>query len=236
MDNIPYKDWYDYLHGLLIDYNINSGIVADLACGTGTITAMFASDGYNMIGVDLSPEMLEVAHNKCPDSVLLLHQDIRELDLYGTAAAMVCICDGMNYMPDEESLYQVFNRVHTFLDDGGIFIFDMKTWHFYENVLGSQSIVDNREQSSLIWENGFDKATGINEYFITIYNLYSKELGLFERFDEYHRQRAYPVEKVTGLAAKAGLETVAVYNAFTKEKPLSNSERIYYIMRKRRMA
>ena len=112
----------------------------------------------------------------------------------------------------------------------------MKTRHFYENILGNQTIADNRENSSLIWENEFDKTTGINEYFITIYNLYSKELGLFERFEEFHRQRAYPVEKIKELAAKAGLETVAVYNAFTKEEPLDNSERIYYIMRKRRMA
>lgn len=236
MDNIPYQSWYDYLHGLLMDYNINNGIVVDLACGTGTITAMLAADGYDMIGIDLSYEMLNIARGKCPDNVLFLHQDIRELDLYGTASAMVCICDGINYMLDEESLYQVFDKVYTFLDDGGVFIFDMKTRHFYENMLGNQTIADNRENSSLIWENEFDKTTGINEYFITIYNLYSKELGLFERFEEFHRQRAYPVEKIKELAAKAGLETVAVYNAFTKEEPLDNSERIYYIMRKRRMA
>lgn len=102
MDNIPYKSWHAYLHELLKDYNINSGIIVDLACGTGTITAMLASDGYDITGIDISSEMLAVARNKCSKDVLLLQQDIRELDLYGTAAAMVCVCDGMNYMLDEK--------------------------------------------------------------------------------------------------------------------------------------
>ncbi len=232
MDNIPYDIWHSYLQDLLTDYNINNGIIVDLACGTGTITAMLASDGYNMTGIDISSEMLAVARNKCSKDVLLLQQDIRELDLYGTAAAMVCICDGMNYMLDEKSLHQVFSRIHTFLDNNGIFIFDMKTVHFYKNVLGNQTIVDNRENATLIWENEFYETTDINEYFITIYNLASRELDLFERFDECHSQRAYPIEKVKELAARAGLETVAIYNAFTKDAPLTDSERIYYIMKK----
>jgi len=234
MDNIPYKDWYSYLHGLLLDYNINSGIVIDLACGTGTITSMLASDGYDVAGVDCSCEMLDVARNKCPKDVLLLHQDIRELDLYGTAAAMTCICDGMNYMLDEESLYKVFCRVGTFLDCGGVFIFDMKTRHFYEDVLGSRTITDNRTNSSLIWENEFNKETGINEYLVTVYSLadYGSEEDLFLRFDEMHMQRAYSIKKIKELVNKAGMEMAAVYNAFTRDMPGDDSERIYFVARK----
>ncbi len=232
MDNIPYGRWHSYIHGLLMDYNINSGIVADLACGTGTITSMLAKDGYDMAGIDISYDMLCVARNKCPANVLLLQQDIRELDLYGSAAAMICVCDGINYLLDEESLYKTLCRVQIFLDYGGIFIFDLKTMYFYENILGNRVIADNREDLSLIWENEFNKDTGINEYLVTIYSLCDKENGLFERFDELHRQKAYSIDKIKELVKKAGMETVAVYNAFTKEPPLDNSERVYFIVKK----
>ena len=149
--------------------------------------------------------------------MLLLQQDIRGLDLYGSSAAMVCVCDGMNYLLDEDSLYKTLCRVRMFLDHGGIFIFDMKTRYFYENVLGSRVIAENRD---------------INDYLITVYNLVDKENDLFERFDELHMQRAYPVEKVKELINKAGLETAAVYNAFTKEEPSGTSERIYFVAKR----
>ena len=163
MDNIPYEQWHDYLHGLLIKYGVTDGIVADLACGTGTMTKLLADDGYDMIGVDMSYEMLEVARQKycCQDfdemtdesesksdslkdamednaqeqetgesknEILFLNQDMRELDLFGTAAAMVCVCDGMNYITDKNDLLKVFEKVKIFLDYGGIFIFDMKIY------------------------------------------------------------------------------------------------------------
>ena len=232
MDNIPYDMWHGYIRGLLRDYNINNGIVAELACGTGTITSMLAADGYDMIGIDISGDMLGIARSKCPGSVLLLQQDIRELDLYGSAAAMVCVCDGMNYLAGDKDLYKTLCRVRIFLDYGGIFIFDLKTRYFYENVLGSRVIAENREDLSLIWENEFNKDTDINEYLITIYSLCDEENGLFERFDELHRQRAYSIEKVKELVKKAGMETVAVYNAFTKEEPVDNSERVYFVVKK----
>lgn len=233
MDNIPYDEWHSYIHMLLKDYGITDGIVAELACGTGTLTSMLAADGYDMIGIDISYDMLGIARSKCPGNVLLLQQDIRELDLYGSAAAMLCVCDGINYMDGTDSLYKVFCRVNIFLDYGGIFIFDLKTMYFYENVLGSRVIADNREDASLIWENEFHKETGINEYLVTIYSLCDEENGLFERYEELHRQKAYSIEKVKEVAEKAGLETVAVYNAFTKEEPEENSERVYFILKKR---
>ena len=227
MDNIPYGEWHSYIHMLLKEYGITNGIVAELACGTGTITSMLAADGYDMIGIDISYDMLGIARSKCPENVLLLQQDIRELDLYGSAAAMVCVCDGMNYLSCTDSLYRTLCRVNIFLDYGGIFIFDLKTWHFYENVLGSRIIAENREDASLIWENEFHKETGINEYLVTIYSLCDEENGLFERYDELHTQKAYSIEEVKKMAEKAGLEVSAVYNAFTKEKPSENSERVY---------
>lgn len=231
MDNIPYDVWHDYLKSLLNDCGISEGIVVDLGCGTGNMTVRLAEDGYDMIGVDLSPEMLEIARDKCPDRVLLLHQDMRELDLYGSAHAVVCVCDGMNYLLENEDLIQTFRRVAAFLEEDGVFIFDMKTEYFYEQILGNRTIAENREDASFIWENEYHSESGINEYLLTVYRLVSDEQDLFERTDEYHRQRAYPWEQVRDLLTTAGLRPEAVYEAFTRNAPEEKSERLYFVAR-----
>lgn len=231
MDNIPYDMWHDYLKSLLDDYGITEGIVVDLGCGTGNMTVRLAKDGYDMIGVDLSPEMLEIARDKCSDQVLLLHQDMRELDLYGSVSAVVCICDGMNYLLEPEDLIQTFKRVAAFLEKDGVFIFDMKTTYFYEQILGNQTIAENREDASFIWENEYHSESRINEYLLTVYRLVSDGQDLFERTDEYHRQRAYPWEQMRDLMITAGLHLEAVYEAFTRKAPEAESERLYFVAR-----
>ncbi len=232
MDNIPYKKWHDYIKSLLTEHGVTEGIVVELACGTGTMTKLLADDGYDMIGVDISYEMLECAREKCDADILLLQQDMRELDLYGSAAAFVCICDGMNYILTEEDLQKVFANVKTFLDYDGVFIFDMKTRYFYENVLGNRTIAENREDASFIWENEFDAQSGINEYLLTIYNVADEENDLFERSDELHRQREYDIDLVRSAMEKAGLTFVNVYDAFTREAPHEKSERLYFIAKR----
>lgn len=259
MDNIPYEQWHEYLHGLLLKYGVKNGIVVDLACGTGTMTKLLADDGYDMIGVDISYEMLEVAREKYlmqeealeeenfdysenmdvlagdadgTKEILFLNQDMRELDLYGTAAAMVCVCDGMNYITDEKDLTQVFNKVKIFLDYGGIFIFDMKTRYFYENILGSRTIAENREDASFVWENEFHNDTGINEYLLTIYSLVDEENYLFERSQELHHQRAYNIEIVKKCLEKAGLSCLEVYDAFSQDAAKPDSERVYFVAKR----
>lgn len=233
MDNIPYDEWHTYLYSLLQEYGVMDGIVVDLACGTGSMTYRLAADGYDMIGIDQSCEMLDIARRKCPETVLLLQQDMRELDLYGTAAAFVCVCDGMNYLLSEADLRQVFHRVSMFLDPGGIFVFDMKTAYFYQHLLGNRTITDHREDMTLIWENEYHQESAVNEYLVTIYQLADPEQDLFERIEEYHRQRAYSLEQVQGALQAEGLQIEAVYDAFTRNAATVESERIYYIARKR---
>lgn len=232
MDNIPYDAWYQYLHGLLEENGVSDGIVVDIACGTGEITRRLSQDGYDMIGIDLSEEMLNIARQKCDPDVLLLCQDMRQMDLYGSAKAMVCLCDGMNYLCREEDLLQTLQRVRLFLDAGGIFIFDMKTEHFYQDILGDRTITDNREDASYIWENAYDKDTKINEYLLTVYELADDDKDLFVRTDEVHRQRAYTVEQVRKAIEESKLHCLAVYDAFTKDAPDKDTQRMYFVIRK----
>jgi len=244
MDNIPYEEWAKYLTGLLKEYGITEGsLLCELGCGTGTMTRLLAKAGYDMIGIDLSEEMLDVARYEHPEDesdILYLNQDMREFELYGTVAAVVSLCDSMNYLTSEEELLQVFRLVNNYLDPGGYFIFDMKTEYHYEVFMGNRTIVDNREECSLIWENFYDKEKQLNQYDITIYSKAEFEEEdeededmppLFERMEESHVQRAYSVEKIISLLEKAGLEFVAVYGEGTRETPKPEDGRVYFVAR-----
>ena len=232
MDNIPYEEWCSYLRQLLLHYGVDGGLVLELGCGTGSMTELLSGCGYDMIGVDNSMDMLEIAMEKRNESgsdILYLLQDMRDFELYGTVRAVVSVCDSMNYITDEDDLLQVFRLVNNYLDLDGIFIFDMNTVYKYEEILADSVIAENREESSFIWENWYDEESHINEYDLTLF--IREDGGLYEKYEETHYQKAYDLEAVTELLKQAGMEMVAVYDAFTMEPPAKTSERIYVVAR-----
>lgn len=232
MDNIPYEDWAEYLCSLLKKYKVNNGLVLELGCGTGSMTELLADRGYDMIGVDNSMEMLDIAREKKDESgndILYLLQDMREFELYGTVRAVVSVCDSMNYITDSEDLLTVFKLVNNYLDPGGVFIFDLNTMYKYEELLGDQVIAENREESSFIWENWYDEEDQINEYNLTLF--IQNETGLYEKYEETHYQKAYELDGVKSLLSEAGLIVEAVYDAFTMQPPTETSERVYFVAR-----
>lgn len=232
MDNIPYEEWSVYLLQLLKEYGVQDGLVLDLGCGTGKMTRLLADAGYDMIGVDLSEEMLEIAMERQAEeggTILYLLQDMREFELYGTVRAIVSVCDSMNYLLEYEDLVEVFRLANNYLDPKGIFIFDLNTLYKYREQLGEQTIAENREESSFIWENYFDEEQRINEYDLTLF--IREEDGRYAKYEEVHYQRAYEIEEIKRAIREAGMEFVAVYDAFTKDAPRMESDRIYVIAR-----
>lgn len=239
MDNIPYEEWGQYLVGLLKEYQVDQGIIAELGCGTGKITELLAMEGYDMIGIDNSEEMLQIAREKLlayeendkRKNILYLLQDMREMELYGTVHAVVSICDSLNYITEEEDLLQVFRLVNNYLEPQGLFIFDLNTEYKYSEVMGDRNICENRENASFIWENYYYPVEKINEYDLTIYA--EADNGLYERMEETHFQKAYSLDQIQSLLEKAGMEYVTAYDAFSKEAPREDSERIYVIAREK---
>lgn len=245
MDNVPYDEWTEYLCNLLQEYGVKEpSLVLELGCGTGSMTRRLTKRGYDMIGIDLSEDMLEIAREKDMEegidygNILYLNQDMREFELFGTVAAVVSICDSMNYVTEEDDLKKVFRLVNNYLDRNGVFIFDLNTIHKYRDILGDATIAENREDASFIWENYYDRESGINQYDITIYKKVELEMEddekvtpLFERMEETHYQRAYDLEKIKTLITEAGMEFVTAYDAMTKKSPTSESERIYVVAR-----
>ena len=241
MDNIPYDEWEKYLVSLLKEYGVDGGLVLELGCGTGNMTRRLAGDGYDMIAVDNSAEMLMTARNKGAgeaEKILYLLQDMRSFELYGTVRAVVSICDSMNYITEPEDLKQVFKLVNNYLDPGGIFIFDMNTPYKYRDIMGSRTIAENREDCSFIWDNFYDEEEKINEYQLSIFIRLQEGEGpgggeLCERYEENHFQRAYDLKEVSDLLAESGMEFVAAYDAFSREPVREDSERMYIIAREK---
>ena len=231
MDNVPYEEWSRYLIGVLKQYQITDGLILDLGCGTGKMTRLLAQAGYDMIGVDISEEMLGIARmQEAEDSgILYLNQDMREFELYGTVRAVVSVCDSMNYITSEEELLTVFSLVNNYLDPGGIFIFDLNTLYKYREVLGETTICENRTEGSFIWDNYYDEEEQMNEYDLTLF--IREEDGRYRKYEETHYQRGYKLETIKKLIEQSGLEFLACYGEDSNEPPAEDCERVYFIAR-----
>ena len=245
MDNVPYREWGEYIHSMLCEKGVKDGLVLDLGCGTGTMTEILAGYGYDMIGADNSEDMLELAMEKRIQSghdILYLLQDMREFELYGTVRAVVSVCDSLNYITDPEDLENVFRLVNNYLDPGGIFLFDFNTEYKYREVMGDCTIAEDRGVCSFIWDNYYYEEERINEYDLTLFvretgqpdpdtDEPDKEGQLYRRYTETHYQRAYTLEEMKRILEKAGLVFEAAYDMDTKEVPGDTSERICVIAR-----
>ena len=187
--------------------------------------------GYDMIGVDGSEDMLEIALEKEDPSsrILYLEQDMRAFELYGTVRAVISACDCLNYLQSEADLETVFRLVENYLDPGGVFVFDMNTEHYYAQVLGQNTFADVRDECSMIWENDYDPEEGVNEYDLTIFT--RQKNGLYRRDQETHIEKAYPFEKVKELAEKAGLIFEEAFDGYSDRKLASESDRMLLIFR-----
>lgn len=172
MDNVPYGEWARHIREKLCEHGVTDGTVLDLGCGTGTMTERLAGYGYDMIGVDNSEEMLELAMEKKTESgydILYLLQDMRGFELYGTVRAVVSVCDSVNYITEPDELEEVFRLVNNYLDPKGIFLFDFNTVHKYRDVIGDSTIAEDRGVCSFIWDNRYYEKEQINEYDLTLF-------------------------------------------------------------------
>ena len=229
MDNVPYEEWGAYLHTLLKEYGIEDGLLLDLGCGTGKLTSIMEGFGYDMIGVDNSYEMLDIAKATSGENILYLLQDMREFELYGTVRAIYSACDSINYILEEEELKDVFSLVNNYLDPKGLFIFDINSPFKYRELLGEHTFAETREEGSFIWENYYDEEEEINEYDLTLY--IQNEENSFQRFQEVHYQKCYELSTIKRLLQEVGMEFVGAYDAYTKEPVSDESEKILVVAR-----
>ena len=232
MDNVPYEDWSDRIRTILRQYGITGGLALDLGCGTGKMTELLAEAGFDMIGVDNSEDMLELAMEKrlvSGHDILYLLQDMQEFELYGTVGAIVSVCDSINYITDEEELLEVFRLANNYLDPHGIFLFDFNTEYKYREILGDNTFAEEREECSFIWENYYDPEEGINEYELTLFVREPSAPGLYRRYQEIHFQRGHTLERIKQLIQRSGMKYIRAFDDYTDRTPTSVSERILVV-------
>lgn len=215
-------------------------IVVDLGCGTGKLTEILAGRGYDMIGIDLSEDMLAIAQErkiKNGSSTLYSLQDMRDFELYGAAGSMVSVGDSINYLLEEKDLEDMFRCVARSLLPGGVFVFDFKTIHLYRDIIGDRTIAEDRGDCAFIWDNYYDPETCINEYDLAVFvraaaDEQNQDRSLFRRFDEVHQQRGYDPEQLRAAAENAGLEWITVRDADTGSAVSGMTERVMAAVRK----
>lgn len=227
--DVDYEKRGEYIHSLLIEHGADKGIMLDLSCGTGTLTEFFYKKGYDMIGVDKSPEMLMKARQKFFLSgcdALLLCQDIRELDLYGTVDCAICTLDSINHLPTIEDVSTAFSRVSLFLNRGGVFVFDVNTEYKHREILGDNTFVLEEDDVFVVWQNAYeasDKSTDI------CLDIFTKNGELYERSTEEFTEWAYSTRELGDALTENGFEVKAVYDDLSRECEREDSERLYFV-------
>ena len=232
-EDVNYQRWADYVEKHFARSKLPIRTVLDLACGTGSLTLLLAQRGYEMIGADLSEEMLAQAAEKCrgigdPEPIFL-HQAMEELDLYGTIDACVCCLDSVNYVTRPRKLARAFQRVHTFLMPGGLFLFDINTPDKLRGLDG-QIFLDENEDSYCVWRADYSPRRRICTYGMDIFQL--EESGLWSRWEEVHEEFAYEPAELEDLLRQAGFRQIKQYGELRMNAPKPGESRIFFAARK----
>ena len=252
MSDVPYGDWADLVERLISEYGISErvkegagtphgaagetdallaeerNLVVELGCGTGIFTGLLSERGFDVTGIDRSPDMLAAAQRKNAAkgySIPYLCQDMRSLDLYCTAGTFLSICDSINYLTTCRDLHRCFAGVRKFMYPGGVFIFDFHTKHYYRDVLGTRVITETDEDLSYIWDNVWDERRSMNRYELTVFA--ERPDGAYDRLDETHVQRGYTLSEIKKELSRAGLTCLCALDGRTQSDAHSKSERIF---------
>jgi len=232
MYDVDYKKWADYIERVFYENSIKPSLILDLGCGTGNFCINMAKRGYEMIGVDLSPEMLDCAKDKSYKDgvdILFINQDMTRFELYGTVDSIVCLMDSVNYITSKRDLKRLLGLVRNYLNPKGLFIFDINTSYKLENILGNEMFYDVADDITYIWQNNFDKRKKISRFDLTFF---VKEDERYKRYDEVHLERAYVLQELKELINASGLELVSIHDELSFVKPTKKSQRVFITCKK----
>lgn len=234
MNDVDYNGWIKYIEEIIEKENVKVQNILELACGTGNLTIPLTKKNYDIAGIDISDQMLNVAREKAEKEgveLVLLQQDIAELDFDVTNLdCILCACDGFNYITYDDDLENVFAKSHELLKDGGLFIFDISSHYKLSTILGNNMHGENREDISYLWQNYFDEEQNLIEMELAFF--VKDTNGKFDKFEEVHQQRAYTEDEIIESLQISGFTDIKVYGDFTFEKPKKDSERIFFVCKK----
>lgn len=231
--DVSYPAWANFLEKLFSREEKQIRTVLDLACGTGTMAFLLAERGYELIGVDFSPEMLAMAAEKTvsegAEMPIFLCQPMEKLDLYGTVDACVCLLDSVNHVTSSSKLRKAFQRVQLFLEPGGLFVFDVHTPYHLENLDGGM-FIDETEDAYCVWRTDYNRRRRICTYAIDVFQ--REDTGLWFRDGEVHEEFAYTPDELTAYLKEAGFVAIRQYGNLKLRKPAAGEDRIFFSARK----
>ena len=234
MSDVDYKKRTSYLLKLFKKHGKTPTLLLDLACGTGGFSNEMASRGIEVIGVDMSEEMLGVARENSAErdlDVLYLCQKAEELDLYGTVDGAICCLDSLNHITNIKNLEKALKKVSLFLEKDCLFIFDVNTVYKHREVLANNTFVIEQNGVFCVWQNEFDDKKLMTN--ISLDFFVEEENGSYERFSEDFSERAYTDEELCALLEKCGFLLEAVYGDLTEKEPMENCERKIFVVKKK---
>ena len=225
--DIDYGKFYRYYKKIFEKFGLTPKLVLDICCGTGTLTTLMAKD-YDMIGVDFSWEMLDMAKKKDPDNrILYLNQSMTDFELYGTVDACYSSLDSVNYLLEPKDLLTHFRLVKNYLNPDGLYIFDISTIYKFRHILGNETFTDETEHDFFVWQNQYEDRILTMELDI----FHEGEDGRYDRISETHYERGYSIAEITNAAKRCGFLVEGVYDDLSFCPPHSKSMRVFFVLR-----
>ncbi len=229
MERTDYDLWTDYIAALFERRNASTETILELACGTGNMAIRLSERGYSCTGLDISESMLTLAGEKASAkglSIPFILQDMGKLEYNKKTDAVLCLCDGINYMTNKSDVGELFGKVSGIINPDGIFIFDISSEFKISTVLGNNVFAENKPEVSYIWENFYDGRKKLIEMFLTFFG---KEGELYSKHEEVHTQRAYGADELEEMLRYAGFGKIEIYETLTFKEPVKESERITFV-------
>ena len=229
-NDVDYEATVAFYYEILKREGLNPRTCVDLACGTGSVTAILVEKGLQVTGVDLSEEMLTVASQKAPGAWFIC-QRLQELSLPRAVDMAVCALDSLDYITDPRDCEEAIRRVYKALNPGGIFIFDVNTPEKLRAMDG-QVFLDEDDDVYCVWRGEFDEETNICSYGM---DLFQREGDAWYRSFEEHCEYAYSAQQLVGYLKNAGFTGIQVYADREFVAPREGEQRIYIKARKGRI-
>ena len=229
MDDFDYPAWADYYLEILKRQGYGGGEICECGCGTGSLSIELLKRGVKLISSDISEDMLRIASDKARRSGVrarFVREDMRALKLPHRVDAVICACDGVNYLTSQSDVQRFFTAAFDALKSGGVLAFDISSRHKLENVLGNGFFGEERDDAAYLWQNSLDAQKHIVDMDITFF--VQERGGLYRRFAERQTQRAHSADEIAAWISECGFDKICVFGDRTFDAPHEDEMRLHF--------
>ena len=233
MECVPYKHWVGFVLEVVKRAGLKPQNALDLACGTGTVSELLLREGFNVVGVDISPQMILAAKRKAAEKKLNIEyhiQDAAHLSLGRSFDLVVSLFDSINYITDPCDLQSAFQKVNGHMRSGGLFIFDVNTEYALSHGFFNQSNIGTFDYPRYVWTSTYDRSSRLCRVDMVFEVM--EPNGSKRQFTEVHLQRAYRLDELESMLKNAGFDATNVYDNFSFRPPKRRTDRAVFAAKK----